>query len=45
MVDMNDPSAPLIKLRTWQPHRDPTINSNLPKDNPFHGLLYEGNFQ
>lgn len=45
MVDMNNPSAPLIKVRTWQPHRDPTINANLPKDSPFYGLLYEGNFQ
>ena len=45
MVDMNDPAKPLIKLRTWQPHRDPDINANMPKDNPFYGLLYEGNFQ
>ena len=45
MVDMNDTSRPLIKLRTWQPHRDPDINAHLPEKNAFYGLLYEGNFE
>ena len=45
MVDMNDSSKPLIKLRTWQPHRDPDVNAHLPENNPFYGLLYEGNFE
>ena len=45
MVDMNDTSRPLIKLRAWQPHRDPEINPHLPEKNPFYGLIYEGNYE
>ena len=45
MVDMNDPSNPIIKLRTWQPERDPSINGNLPKSSPFYGLICERNFR
>ena len=25
MLDMNDPEKPLIKIRTWQPEKDPTF--------------------
>ena len=45
MVDMNNASRPLIKLRAWQPHRDPDINSQLSEKNPFYGLIYEGNYE
>lgn len=45
MVDMNNTSRPLIKLRAWQPHRDPDINSHLSERNPFYGLIYEGNYE
>ena len=31
MVDFNDPDNPSIKVRTWQPDRNPNINSNLPR--------------
>jgi len=44
MVDMNDPKSPIIKVRTWQPERDPNINSTLSRDNKFYGLFYGGNF-
>ena len=37
MVDFNDPDNPSIKVRTWQPDRNPNINSN------FVVMLFDGN--
>ena len=44
MVDMNDADQPVIKVRTWQPNRDPNINGNFAKDDRYYGLIYGGNF-
>ena len=44
MVDMNNPKTPIIKVRTWQPERDPNVNSQLERGNKFYGLFYGGNF-
>ena len=44
IVDLNEIDAPCIKVRTWQPHRDPNINGNFAKDDPYYGLIYGGNF-
>ena len=44
MVDMNDMDQPIIKVRTWQPNRDPNINGNFSKNDPYYGLIYGGNF-
>ena len=44
MVDFNDPENPSIKVRTWQPERNPDINSNLPRSNKDWGIIGPGNF-
>lgn len=44
MVDLNDPDLPCIKVRTWQPRRDPNINGNFDKSDRYYGLIYGGNF-
>lgn len=44
MVDFNDPDNPSIKVRTWQPARNPNINSNLPRSNRDWGIIGPGNF-
>lgn len=44
MVDFNDPEQPSIKVRTWQPDRNPNINSNLPRSNRDWGIIGPGNF-
>ena len=44
MVDLNEKDAPVIKVRTWQPNRDPNINGNFERDDPYYGLIYGGNF-
>ncbi len=44
MVDFNDPENPSIKVRTWQPERNPNINSNLPRSNRDWGIIGPGNF-
>lgn len=44
MVDMNDPKSPIIKVRTWQPVRDPNVNSQFERGSKFYGLFYGGNF-
>ena len=44
MVDLNDIDQPCIKVRTWQPKRDPNINSNFDKSDRYYGLIYGGNF-
>lgn len=44
MVDLNDIDQPCIKVRTWQPKRDPNINGNFDKSDRYYGLIYGGNF-
>ncbi len=44
MVDFNDPENPSIKVRTWQPERNPNINSNLPRSSRDWGIIGPGNF-
>lgn len=44
MVDFNDPDNPSIKVRTWQPDRNPNINPNLPRSNRDWGIIGPGNF-
>ena len=44
MVDINDPDNPIISIRTWQPERDPNINSQFERGSKFYGLFYGGNF-
>jgi hypothetical protein len=44
MVDMNDAKQPIIKVRTWQPERDPNINAQFERGSKFYGLFYGGNF-
>lgn len=44
MVDFNDPDNPSIKVRTWQPDRNPNSNSNLPRSNRDWGIIGPGNF-
>lgn len=43
-VDFNDKDNPTIRIRTWQPHRDPSVNSNLPRNHPDWGIIGPGNF-
>ena len=44
MIDMNNPSQPSIMVRTWQPERDPNVNSHFNRNDRFYGLFYGGNF-
>ena len=44
MVDFNDPENPSIKERTWQPDRNPDINSNLPRSSRDWGIIGPSNF-
>lgn len=44
MVDFNEPETPTIKVRAWQPTKNPDINSHLPKDHPDYGLIGPGTF-
>ncbi len=44
MVDINDPENPIINIRTWQPERNPDVNSLLRKDNPNYGIYSIYNF-
>lgn len=44
MVDLNEIDQPCIKVRTWQPNRDPKINGDFDRDDPYYGLIYGGNF-
>lgn len=39
IVDLNNPDQPSIKVRTWQPQRDPEINGRVPKSSPDYGLI------
>ena len=44
MVDINKIDQPIIRIRTWQPKRDPNINPELKKSDRYYGLIYGGNF-
>lgn len=44
LVDFNEPETPTIKVRAWQPEKNPDINSHLPKDHPDYGLIGPGSF-
>ena len=44
LVDFNEPDTPTIKVRAWQPEKNPDINSHLPKDHPDYGLIGPGSF-
>lgn len=37
-VDLNDADNPVIKIRTWQPERNPELTPNLPKSNRDFGI-------
>ncbi len=39
LVDFNNPEEPSIKVRAWQPERNPDINSHLPRNHPDYGLI------
>lgn len=41
-VDLNDKDMPIIKIRTWQPERNPALTPNVSKNNPDFGLF--GNY-
>lgn len=44
MVDLNNIDQPIIRIRTWQPKRDPNINGYLDKSDRYYGLIYGGDF-
>lgn len=44
LVDINNPDKPIISIRTWQPERNPNINSMLSKDDPSYGIFGIENF-
>jgi hypothetical protein len=50
LLDMHDPKQPIIKVRTWQPDRDPNLNITddgkdiLPRDDYYYGLYHGGKF-
>lgn len=44
MVDLNNMDQPIIRVRTWQPKRDPNINGYLDKSDRYYGLIWGGNF-
>lgn len=37
-VDLNDADRPIIKIRTWQPERNPDITPMIPKDSRDYGI-------
>ncbi len=44
MIDMNDPNKPIIKVRTWQPERDPSLSTPNMAEDPFYGVYSGANF-
>lgn len=44
-VDLNDKDMPIIKIRTWQPERNPALTPNVSKSNPDFGLFGNYSFQ
>lgn len=41
-VDLNEPDQPVIKIRTWQPERNPALTPQAAKSNPNFGIF--GNY-
>lgn len=44
-VDLNDADKPVIKIRTWQPERNPDLTPMLPKNNRDFGIYSNSMFQ
>lgn len=44
-VDLNDADKPIIKIRTWQPERNPDLTPMLPKSNRDFGIYSNSMFQ
>lgn len=44
-VDLNDVDKPVIKIRTWQPERNPDLTPMLPKNNRDFGIYSNSMFQ
>lgn len=44
-VDLNDKDMPIIKIRTWQPERNPALTPNVSKNNPDFGIFGNYSFQ
>lgn len=44
-VDLNDADRPVIKIRTWQPERNPDLTPMLPKSNRDFGIYSNSMFQ
>ncbi len=44
MIDMNNPNKPIIKVRTWQPERDPSLSTPNLSEDPFYGVYSGANF-
>jgi len=44
LVDLNDIDQPCIKVRTWQPNRDPNIHADWGRDDPEFGLINMSDF-
>ncbi len=44
-VDLNDADKPVIKIRTWQPERNPDLTPMLPKNNRDYGIYSNSMFQ
>lgn len=44
-VDLNDADKPVIKIRTWQPERNPDLTPMLPKSNRDFGIYSNSMFQ
>lgn len=45
MVDLNDIDKPIIRIRTWQPDRNPELTKGLPSDSRDYGIFSIGSFQ
>ncbi len=44
-VDLNEADKPIIKIRTWQPERNPDLTPMLPKNNRDFGIYSNSMFQ
>jgi hypothetical protein len=44
-VDLNEADKPIIKIRTWQPERNPDLTPMLPKSNRDFGIYSNSMFQ
>lgn len=45
LVDLNDVDQPIIRVRTWQPDRNPNITPGLPSSSRDYGIFSVGSFQ